>query len=192
MEKKYYMTGEIAKITGISQKTIKNYCTQGKIKSEKTPITNYRRISRQNLVRFLEENSIPLDILDGKSGKKVLVTDDDKKIVKLVTEYLKNIDESFIIDTASNGYEACIKAGVLIPDIMILDLNMPKVDGFEVVRNIRTIEETKHARIIICTGYASEENRKTLEEFGVSLIIEKPVKFEEFKKAVSMLTGVEK
>jgi len=192
MEKKYYTTGEIAKITGISQKTIKNYCTQGKIKSEKTPITNYRRISRQNLVRFLEENSIPLDILDGKSGKKVLVTDDDKKIVKLVTEYLKNIDESFIIDTASNGYEACIKAGVLIPDIMILDLNMPKVDGFEVVRNIRTIEETKHARIIICTGYASEENRKTLEEFGVSLIIEKPVKFEEFKKAVSMLTGVEK
>ncbi|MFH0918715.1 MAG: response regulator, partial [Fibrobacterota bacterium] len=115
--------------------------------------------------------------------------DDDKKIVRLFTEYLKNIDESFIVETAFNGYEACIKAGVLVPDIMVLDLNMPKVDGFEVVKNIKTIEETKHARIIICTGYASEENRKTLEGFGISTIIEKPVRFEEFKKAVLALTG---
>ncbi|MFH0922275.1 MAG: helix-turn-helix domain-containing protein, partial [Fibrobacterota bacterium] len=83
MEKKFYTTGEIAKITGISQKTIKNYCTQGRIKSEKTLITNYRRISRQSLVQFLEENSISSDILNAKPEIKILVTDDDKKIVRL-------------------------------------------------------------------------------------------------------------
>jgi len=184
MEKRFYTTGEVAKITGISQKTIKNYCSQGKIISETTPITNYRRIPKEDLVRFLESNSIPLEKLNQTVEKKILVTDDDPQIVRLISQYLAAINPSFIIETAGNGYEACIKAGIFIPDLLVLDLNMPKVDGFEVLRNIKTVPETRNAEVIICTGFATEENIDALRPFDVASVIQKPVSFETFKEAV--------
>ena len=76
--KEYYTTGEIAKLIGISEKTAKNYCTSGKIISEKTPITNYRRIPHKNLVKFLEENGLSLDVFKHRKPLKVCVHRHDK------------------------------------------------------------------------------------------------------------------
>ena len=63
-DKGYFTTGEVARIIGISQKTVKNYCDHGKIKSLTNCITKYRRIPRKNLVEFLKKNRISLQILE--------------------------------------------------------------------------------------------------------------------------------
>lgn len=177
MIKAFYTTGEIAKIIGISEKTVKNYCTAGKIIAETTPITNYRRISHENLVHFMTIHGIPLGLLKQKKPLKILIVDDEECIVKLFSDGLREIAENAIIDTALDGYEACIKAGILIPDLILLDLNMPKLDGFDVCRTVRAHEETKHAKIIIITAFVTEDNLEKLQEFNPIGVYMKPFDF---------------
>ncbi|MFH0919950.1 MAG: response regulator [Fibrobacterota bacterium] len=174
MTKEFYTTGEIAKIIGISEKTVKNYCDSGKIISEKTPITNYRRISRENLANFLKINNLSLDLLKKCKEIKVLVVDDNKSVVEILVEALNEISNDLVIEIANDGYDACIKAGVFIPDIILLDLKMPGADGVEVCKSIRNNHETKHAKIIILSGNVTEENLQYLKEFNPLHILGKP------------------
>lgn len=185
--KKYYTTGEVAKIVGISEKTAKNYCTSGKILSEKTPITNYRRISYENLEKFLVENGLSVTLIKHKKPIKVLVVDDEPEIIELLQIGLKEITENIVIETASDGYDACIKAGVLIPDLILLDLNMPKADGFEVFRSIRNHAETRHIKVIVITAYYTEENIARLEEYKPIAIYMKPFKLYELMGKIKLL-----
>ena len=57
-----FTTGDIAEITGISRATVVNYCRTGKIKCTQTPLTNFRRIKREDFEKFLKKYSIPIDI----------------------------------------------------------------------------------------------------------------------------------
>lgn len=174
MAKEFYTTGEISRIIGISEKTVQNYCDLGKIVSEKTPITNYRRVSRENLANFLIKNNLSLYLLKKCKEIKILIVDDTKAIVDLLVEGLSGVLKDLVFETANDGYDACIKAGMLIPDIILLDLKMPRADGFEVCRSIRNNPETKHAEIIIISGNISEETIRRLEEFHPLHIIQKP------------------
>jgi predicted site-specific integrase-resolvase len=63
----FFTTGEVSKILGIAEKTVRNYCDAGKIRCEKNILTNYRRISKENMVNFMKENSLPDTLI-----KKVL------------------------------------------------------------------------------------------------------------------------
>jgi len=63
-EKDFFTTGQVARIIGISQKTVKNYCDHGKIKSQTNRITKYRRIPRKDLIEFLVKNKISPRILE--------------------------------------------------------------------------------------------------------------------------------
>jgi two-component system, OmpR family, alkaline phosphatase synthesis response regulator PhoP len=191
--KNYYTTGEIAKITGISQRTIKYYCTNGKIDSESTPLTNYRRISHKSLVRFFKDNDLPLELLEKYSRKKILIVDDDVQIIRLLSETVANLSTNTYVETASDGYEACIKAGGLIPDIIFLDLQMPKADGFEVCKTIRNAKSTSRAEIVIISGFITPESLKRLEEFDIRRIFQKPLDIAEFSWFIKgcLLNGCE-
>lgn len=178
MKSTFYTTGEIAKITGISHRTIKYYCSQGKIVSETTPLTNYRRITYPNLINFFRENAIPLDLLERYAQKRILIVDDDKQIVRLVEALITQIHSNVHIETAYDGYEACIKAGGLLPDIIFLDLQMPKADGFEVCRNIRNVQATSHAEIVVITGNPTDDAIARLKEYNVRQVFPKPIDLE--------------
>src|SRR3989339_1533353 len=192
MVKEYYSTGEIAKLIGISERTVKNYCTSGRIQSIKTPITNYRKISYDNLARFLEENNLSLDLLHKDEIMKILICDDEPSIVDLLVITVQNISTEFIIETANDGYDACVKAGTLLPDVIFLDLKMPKTDGFDVCRSIRNNEKTKHAEIIIITGEATEENIQRLNEFKPRHVLGKPLNFNEITNMVNNIISSKK
>jgi len=60
MARQHYTTGEVAAICGISQQTVVNYCNNGRIKAEQSPITRYRRITRKALIAFMRENGLPV------------------------------------------------------------------------------------------------------------------------------------
>ncbi len=66
----FFTTGEVSKILGIAEKTVRNYCDSGKISCEKNALTNYRRINKEKLVDFMKENSLSdkliLEVLKSK------------------------------------------------------------------------------------------------------------------------------
>jgi len=104
------------------------------------------------------------------SQKKILIADDEIEIVELLKVFLQG--NHFSVAYAYNGEEALAKFDSFKPDLMILDLKMPKLSGFDVCREIH---ETRHCKIIIITGYPNELTHVTkFLELGVSDCLVKP------------------
>ena len=69
--------------------------------------------------------------------KKILIADDDETTVEVIQDILSNNVRDIEVKTARDGYEALITAGDFKPDLLILDVRMPKIDGLEVIRRLR-------------------------------------------------------
>ena len=82
--------------------------------------------------------------------KKVLAVDDNNDILEFIETVLEDSDLEII--TASDGEEGLSKAQTLIPDLIILDVEMPKMDGFAVFKELKSLPETRNIPIIILTG----------------------------------------
>jgi len=83
----------------------------------------------------------------------VLVVDDEPQMVDLLAEFLAGHPRGFKIETASDGYEALIKLGSFRPALLIIDVMMPKLDGIEVCRHLKTNPDTRGIKILGITGY---------------------------------------
>ena len=121
-------------------------------------------------------------VLKGKATK-ILVVDDDESIRQLLVQALAE-DRPYLLDEASNGIEACIKLGTYRPDIVILDLFMPEMDGLEVCRNIKTEQELSHMKVVVTTGFPDHPKLKQIAELGFDNIYYKPFDFPDFLEVI--------
>lgn len=104
--------------------------------------------------------------------KKILVVDDDSELVELLRFNLKKAGYS--IGTAFNGVDALKKARSLVPDLIILDLAMPELDGFAVCEILRRDDSTRAIPIIMLTALSSELGRLAGLESGATEYLTKP------------------
>lgn len=180
--KKVYSTGQIAKTCGVSLSTAKRWLEQGEIRGFRLPRSGDWRVTRQELVVFMERNGFPIDDLTTPARKKVLVVDDDKRILKLVKKVLSQEDR-LDLEFSQNGYDACIKVGRFKPDLVILDVMMPDVDGFEVARVINESKETENTSILFISGHLTDDVLDKLKEYSHH-ILAKPVSPEDLESTV--------
>ncbi|MFA5805481.1 MAG: response regulator transcription factor [Melioribacteraceae bacterium] len=103
---------------------------------------------------------------------KILLVDDEKDIVEFLSYNL--IQEGFKVITAFNGKEALEKISQK-PDLIILDVMMPKMDGYEVCTKIRSMEEFKNTPIMFLTAKASEQDEVLGLNIGADDFIQKPI-----------------
>jgi CheY-like chemotaxis protein len=106
-------------------------------------------------------------------GIRVLVVDDNVVNVRLLEELLKS--ESYEVATAANGEAALEKIAQSPPDIVLLDVMMPGMDGYEVCRRIRQNEKTAQLPVIIVTALDKASDRETALEAGANAFLSKPV-----------------
>jgi len=104
--------------------------------------------------------------------KKILIADDRAEVVELVRVTLERGDYE-IVD-ASNGKEALKRVRLEKPDLILLDVVMPKMDGFEVCRKLKKDPQTKEIPIIMLTAKAQEVEKEKGREVGASDYITKP------------------
>lgn len=107
-----------------------------------------------------------------KSAPKILVVDDNPKNVKLMTDLLSV--EGYQLVTAPNGAEALEKVKAEKPDLVLLDVVMPEMNGFEVCRQIRDSDATRLLPVVMVTAYPEEERIKGIEA-GADEFITKPI-----------------
>jgi CheY-like chemotaxis protein len=120
-----------------------------------------------------------------RTAAKILIVDDDPAIREMLTEALSlNRDRSYLIEEASNGIEASIKLGTYRPDLLILDLFMPEMDGLEVCRIIKNEPELSDLKVIISTGYPDHLKLNQMAELGFTNVVYKPFDLLEFAKKV--------
>ena len=173
--KSLFTTGEAAEVCNISQQTIIRCFDSGRLDGFRIPGSRFRRIPRDNLIKFMKDNGIPLDNLNSeKNGKvKVLIVDDDVEIVELMVDVLSR-DGRFDIQTAGSGYEAGLKTEQFRPDVIILDYMLPDVNGNIVCKTIKSNPNFESIRIIIVSGVANPEEVQELLDAGAIEFIKKP------------------
>ena len=103
----------------------------------------------------------------------VLIVDDDPSIRKLVATTLEDV-AGFELVEAADGDEALELAREEAPAIVLLDIDMPGIDGLEACRRLRAQPETAHATVVMLTAAADEEAERAAEEAGADLFITKP------------------
>ena len=126
----------------------------------------------------------------------VLVEDDDND-AELITRTLRKRNLTNHIVRLKNGAEALdylLMEGSFvnrvpddIPMVVLLDLKLPKIDGIEVLRRMKQDERTKNIPVVMLTSSNQERDIKAAYELGVNSYVTKPIKFDEFAKAVTEL-----
>lgn len=105
--------------------------------------------------------------------KKLLIVEDNTELLELLRLGFKQA--GFSVSTAANGLEALKKARSVSPDLIVLDLVLPELDGFAVCEALRKGEETSTIPIIMLTGLTSEFTRYAGMESGADEYVTKPV-----------------
>lgn len=181
--KDLFTTGEAAEICRVSQQTIIRCFDAGRLEGFRVPGSRFRRIPRQNLIKFMKDNNIPLDAIE--SGKrKVLVVDDDAEIVELIVEVLER-DGRFELKTASSGYEAGMATERFRPDLILLDYMLPDVNGNVVCQTIRRNPEFENIKIVIVSGVVKEDEIAQLLKSGAEDFIRKPFNITELTDKIT-------
>ena len=110
------------------------------------------------------------------SKRKILVVDDSVLVAEAVKAKLES--SSYEVSLAYSGEEALEKVKGEMPDLMILDVYMPGIDGFEVCRRIKANPQTRHAAVIAMTAYSSPEAEQNILECGAQACLGKPLEIE--------------
>jgi two-component system, OmpR family, response regulator RpaA len=183
--KQVFTTGEAADICKVSQQTIIRCFDSGRLKGFRVPGSRFRRIPREELLRFMRDNEIPTDRLE--SGKRrILVVDDDNQIVELFVDLLGN-DERYELRTASTGYDAGVVTESFKPDLMILDYMLPDINGNVVCETVRKNPAFNGMKVIIVSGVVHQGEIDGLLKSGADEFIKKPFNIEVLQKRIEAL-----
>lgn len=120
-------------------------------------------------------------------AKKILVVDDEVDLVDTLAIRLE--DDGYEVLKALDGKDGYEKAQANLPDVVILDLRMPRMDGFQVCRLIKFDETLKGIKVIILTAHNAENDRKACHAVGADVLLAKPYEYSELLQAVQELVG---
>ena len=116
----------------------------------------------------------------------ILLVEDDELDVISVERCLKKLDSEYELHTAYNGIEA-LKIlsdpdGALVPDVILLDINMPRMNGIEFLKVLREDKKLKHLKVFIMTTSSESNDRTAAEKLGISGYIIKPLNYNDNTK----------
>jgi DNA-binding response OmpR family regulator len=114
----------------------------------------------------------------------VLVADDEPSMLELVARHLRNFEPKLEVIEASDGDEAWELAKERLPDLVVLDVMMPGMSGWEVCRKIREDVALAHTGVVMLTGIGENLNEMTSPLYGADAYIDKPFEFEELDEKV--------
>lgn len=184
-EKALLTTGEVVAHCRVSYETVHNWIRSGKLTTYTTP-GKHHRIPVEEFKRFLAEYNLPPLEEEPAPRRKVLVVDDDPNIAEVIVRSLSHTHR-YELACAADGFEAGLQVVKFRPDLIILDLMMPQLDGFKVCQKIRAAPETRDIRILVITGYATEENVQKVLEAGADCCLAKPFAMRTLKKLLQEL-----
>ena len=121
-----------------------------------------------------------------KTSTKILIVDDDPDIIEILTYNLSN--EGYNVKSAVSGIEAIKKAKKFIPDIILLDVMMPEMDGIEACSNLREIESLSKSMIIFLSARGEDFTQIAAFDAGADDYINKPVKPKILLKKISSIS----
>jgi excisionase family DNA binding protein len=188
--KTVFTTGEAAKICKVSQQTIIRCFDNGSLKGFRVPGSRFRRIPRHELFSFMRDNGIPTDALE--SGKrKALIVDDDQDLVELLADAFSR-DGRFDVKTANNGFDAGMLVKEFRPDVVVLDIMLPDINGKEVCQRVRGDKTLEQVKIICISGMVEQDKVADLRAAGADDFMQKPFQVDKLMERACDLLEMER
>jgi DNA-binding response OmpR family regulator len=137
----------------------------------------------------MKENDIPTDALE--SGKrKALIVDDDAELVELIRDVLES-DGRFEVRIANNGFDAGMMVKEYHPDIIVLDVMLPDINGKEVCERVRGDSSLDDVKIVCISGMVEKDKIAELKAAGADDFMQKPFEIESLVDRMCQLLDVE-
>ncbi|MBI4377302.1 MAG: response regulator [Elusimicrobia bacterium] len=179
---KAFTTFEVGRICGVFHTTVINWVNKGKLKAHLTP-GGHRPILLDDLIEFMRrfEMPIPPDLIS--RNKNILVVDDDPSVQRMLVRSLHGL-EGLDVRTCGSGLEALMSIGKEAPDLLVLDVQIPQVNGLEVCRLLKSCDQTQPIKIIAVTGERLSQDEEKFLKQNADYFFRKPLSTVEYKRKV--------
>ena len=167
-------TSRVARMLGVAVGSVSNWIDREQLKAGRTP-GGHRRVAVKDLVAFLRKQKLPVPPELEVPPARVLVVDDDAGVASWIADEVRLAHPDYEVLTALDGFAAGEIVGSRRPDLVILDVRMPGIDGFEVCRRIKSRPETQDITVIAVTAYPAESVSERARECGARACLTKPL-----------------
>lgn len=191
---KIFSALEVADICGVVNQTAINWIKNGFLKAFTTPGGQYRVYS-EDLYAFLSGRGMRIPaILTERSGEdpeweKILIVDDDDNINNLLKRFLVKKMPDYSILQAFDGYEAGRMVAEGRPGVILLDINLPGLDGHKLCRKIKQDLALGNPVVIAITGLTDDGQEQTILKEGADAFFPKPLDFEKLRTTIIELSA---
>ena len=173
MRKSYLTPNQVAELLMVSPTAVRQWAEKGELNALTTP-GGHRRFLPGEVERFARTRGMTLNTGDG-GALRVLIVDDEKQFSRYLVKLLEGFSEQVVTETARDGFAAGLKVKEFEPHVVLLDLMMPGLDGFEVCHQLKSSSSTKAIRVIAMTGYLSQKNVEKIIAAGAEVCLPKPI-----------------
>ncbi|WOX07155.1 hybrid sensor histidine kinase/response regulator [Microbulbifer pacificus] len=163
---------QFASVQGVSGATVTGDGTVVVILDAHALLRKHAALLARPEAPLLQEIAATSGREQAEAQKLVMVVDDSVTVRKVTTRFLER--EGYRVITAKDGQDAIIQLQDVIPDVMLLDIEMPRMDGFEVARNIRSSSRLRNIPIIMITSRTGKKHRDHALSLGVNHYLGKP------------------
>jgi CheY-like chemotaxis protein len=160
---------------------VRRWILSGNLPAYETP-GGHLRVLKEDVENFLESRRLRGRV-SASGVLRILVVDDDSTFRESCVEFFMR-EPRTKVRQAADGFDAGRQVAEFQPHVVILDLCMPGLDGFTVCRQVKTSPRTRDTRIVVLTGFATEENMKRAQEEGADVCMTKPADMEVLKEIV--------
>lgn len=182
-KKKFLKSNEAADYLGVSRSSLTNWVKQGSLGGGVTPGGHFR-FTLEELDKFAASRG--MEPGGPASTAKILIIDDDQDFRDYAREALQ-VFANYELKEAEDGMKGALLLGAWRPDLVILDLRMPNMNGVEFCKSLRENYPDADVKVLVASAHLSDEVRTELTSLGVDIVLEKPVRLERFVAAAQQL-----
>lgn len=182
---KYFSTFEVARLCQVSPGSVTRWIHEGKLAASVTA-GGHHRVRADNLLRLIRSlrMPIPAELALLEQQTKILIVDDEIGIRQLLRSIINKYYPNIHIEEAEEGFPAGWKAHGFHPDLVLLDIMLPGMDGFRMCQFIRSNQELKHTKIIVITAVQEPEAREKMLKLGADDFITKPFDVDNLRQKI--------
>jgi excisionase family DNA binding protein len=180
LKRLFYTTFEISQICGVNPTTVQNWVKGKRLKAFQTP-GGHRRVRREDLIFFMKEFGMPLPEGLAQNPPLAMIVDDESDILDMLEDMLRSGDAEINVVRAQSGVAALLMIGEYKPDLLILDIMMPGMNGFEVCQKLKANPRTQNIKIVAISGDHDPAVRERILSSGADLFFTKPLDIIDFR-----------
>ncbi len=190
MKKRTFGTYDIARLCQVTPPTVGRWIEDGRIPSF-TTAGGHRRVWDTDLVTFLRTLNLPVPTeLGPVAVLRILIVDDEAEVRRFVRRVVSKKFAGAEIHEAEDGFSAGHKVATLSPALVVLDVQLPGVNGINVCESIRADKNLRGVKILAISGYGVEETRKAILDAGADDFLAKPFTSDDLTERLAKLLPV--